>query len=170
MPAHGPAQPSQADTGPTLALGVARSFDDVRRIVAEHCERIGMTRGELDAEAGLADGHAGKLLARRARKRLGPVSLGRVIAAAGLVLIVALDPDAPPRASTAATKPRPLHWRHRRDSAWGKRMAALRALKLSAPRRIEIGRMGAQARWQRKKPKPAVASSGTATTRQLSMF
>src|ERR1700722_12997759 len=90
-------KPAQAIAVTPPPLGVAHSFDDVRRFVADHCDRVGMSRMELDGEAGLTDGHSAKLLARRARKRLGPVSLGRVLAAAGLVLIVAIDPDAPPR-------------------------------------------------------------------------
>lgn len=152
------AEPAQAIAGTPPPLGVARSFDDVRRFVADHCERIAMSRAELDFEAGLTDGHSAKLLARRARKRLGPVSLGRVLAAAGLVLIVAVDPDAPPRdfdVSTAESKrqryDRTKHWRRdRSSSAWGRRMVAMRNVKLSATRRSEIARNAAKVRHQRR--------------------
>ena len=85
------------DSGPGATprpIGTAQSYDDVRRIVAEHCASLGMSRTELDIEAGIADGNAAKALARRARKRLGWVTLGRVMAAVGLVLQVAIDPSA----------------------------------------------------------------------------
>jgi hypothetical protein len=142
---------SQALLDTATPIAVVRSYDHLRHAIADWCEQIHMSRAELDADAGLADGHAAKLLARRARRRLGPVSLGRVLAAAGLVLIVARDPDTPQRnASTVASKPRALHWRSRRGSAWGKRMAALRALKLPAPRRSEIARNAALARHRRR--------------------
>jgi hypothetical protein len=145
-----PSEPAQGAADAPQPIGIVRSYDDLRRIVAEHCDRLGMTRAELDIEAGIADGHAAKLLARRARKKLGMVTLGRVMAAVGLVLQVAIDPDAqaPPQARPAHT-PR-SHWRDQRGSAWGKRLAARRALALSAEQRSEIARKAARARWQRR--------------------
>jgi hypothetical protein len=139
-------------------IATVHSYDDLRRIVAEHCARLGMTRAELDVAAGIADGHAAKLLARRATKKLGIVTLGRIMAAVGLVLQVAIDPEAQasPQAGSART-PR-SHWRHQRGSAWGKRFAARRALKLSPERRSEIARNAALARWQRR---PAPADTAT---------
>jgi hypothetical protein len=127
-----------------------RSYDELRRTVADWCRQISMSREELDAEAGLTSGHAGKLLSARASKKFGMVTLGRVMAAAGLVLIVAIDPDAPPRdahaSGNASDKSRAngsvtRHWR--------KRMAALRTLKQSAAERSASARKAAQARWQR---------------------
>jgi hypothetical protein len=170
MITNGPAQPIKGATAAPQPIATVRSYEDLRRVVAEHCEQIGMTRAELDVEAGIADGHAAKLLARRARKKLGFVTLGRVMAAVGLVLLVAIDLDS--QSSPQACPPRPprQHWRDQRGSAWGKRMAARRALALSDERRSEIGRIAARARWQRKKSKPASTASSNNTTRQLSMF
>src|SRR5579862_1837204 len=111
-------------------IALARSYADLRRIIADWCAQTGMTRAELDAEAGLADGHAGKLLSDKASRRLGAVTFGRVLAAAGLVLIVAVDPDAPPRPAKPdkAGGSQAKHWRRQRGSGWGRRMAAMRAL------------------------------------------
>jgi Stress-induced bacterial acidophilic repeat motif len=156
MTASAPQELAQAADVAPRPIALARSYSDVHRAIADHCERIAMTRAELDAEAGIADGNAAKALARRARKRLGWVTLGRVLAAAGLVLIVAIDPDAPVRdvvASQSASRvrySRAKHWRNVKGSAWGRRMAALRALKLSPERRREIARKGGQARHQRR--------------------
>lgn len=129
-------------------IAIVRSLDGLRHAIADWCEQIHMTRAQLDAEAGLADGHSSKLLARRARKRLGPVSLGRVLEAAGLLLILARDPDTPQRASIAASTPRPRGQQRGLGSARAKRMAALRALKLTGQRRTEIARHAAQVRHQ----------------------
>jgi hypothetical protein len=135
-------------------IAVARSYDDLRRAVADWCREIGMTREELDNEAGLTSGHSGKLLSARAVNRFGIVSLGRVLAACGLVIVVAIDPDAPPRPAHASgnvngsvTK----HWRKHRGTAWGRRMAALRALKQTPAQRSASARKAALARWQRAK-------------------
>jgi hypothetical protein len=149
-------EPARALSAAPRPIALARSYSDVQRAIADYCERTGMTRVELDAEAGIADGNSSKALARRARKRLGWVTLGRILAAAGLVLIVAVDPEAPQRdfdASNSASRlrySRSKHWRRNRGSSWGRRMAALRALKLSANRRSEIARIAAQARHQRR--------------------
>jgi hypothetical protein len=163
MTARSPHESAHApDTAPQ-PIAIVRSYDDLRRVVADWCESIHLTRAELDVEAGLADGHASKLLGRRARRKLSIVSLGRIMAAAGLVLIVARDNEAPPRKSTASTyasTTRQNHWRRNRGTAWGRRMAALRALKLAPEQRSEIARHAANTRHQRrqvedKSPAPA---------------
>jgi hypothetical protein len=147
-----------AHTSPVAPRPIAtvRSYDDLRRAVADYCDRIAMSRMELDAEAGLTDGHAAKLLSARARKKLGIVTLGRVMAAAGLVLIVAIDPDAPYRdldVSNIESKrqryDRAKHWRNIKGSAWGRRLVAMRNVKLSPEQRSEIARNAARARWSR---------------------
>jgi hypothetical protein len=127
-----------------------------------------MTRAELDAEAGLADGHAGKLLSDRPRKKLGIVTLGRVMAATGLVLIVADDPDAQaPSQASPTSKSRSTHWRTNKGTSWGRRMAARRALKLTTEQRSSIARKAAQARWQRQQT-AAVSQADDASGQQKS--
>ncbi len=108
-----------------------------RQALAAWCEQIGMTRLELDERAGLAGGHSGKLLADRAVKKFGNVSMRWVLAALGLRLVLEVDPeaklpgDAPGNASVGKP-PRP-HWRHWqdvKDTTWARRMNGFRALKL----------------------------------------
>jgi hypothetical protein len=152
MTARGPHESTHAAPSAVQPIAIVRSYDDLRRVVADWCESIHLTRAELDVEAGLADGHASKLLGRRARRKLGIVSLGRIMAAAGLVLIVARDHEAPLRKSTASTyasTTRQNQWRRNRGTAWGRRMAALRALKLAPEQRSEIARKAALARHRR---------------------
>jgi hypothetical protein len=147
MTSSGPQRPAEASIAASRVLATVRSYEDLRLAVAEHCSSLGMTRAELDAEAGIADGNSAKALACRARKRLGWVTLGRVLAATGLVLLVAIDPDAQAAPQARPARSPRSHWRHKQGSAWGKRMAARRALKLSAQQRSAIGRKAALARW-----------------------
>ena len=163
-----------APNGAANHLGVARSFADIGRIIADYCEQIGMSRNTLDTEAFIGSGHAAKALARRARKRLGWTTLGRVLGALGLYLIVARDPAAQIPASNIVSRngnSRDHHWRNVKGSAWGKRMAAMRVLKLTGTRRTEIARHAAQVRHQGSQTKPAPASPlERHGPRQLSMF
>jgi hypothetical protein len=151
MAANHPAETANAPAGTPQPIAIARSYDDLRRAVADWCRQIGMTREELDAEADLTSGHASKLFSENAIKRLGIVSMGRVLAATGLVLIVAVDPDAPRRPAQASGTPNgsvTKHWRKTRGAAWGRRMAALRALKMTPHQRTASARTAALARWQ----------------------
>ncbi len=143
---------------PADVLGAARSFADISRIVADHCEQIGMSRAALDAEAFIGSGHAAKALAKRARKKLGWTTLGRVMEAVGVLIYVVRDPAAQIPASTVASRnnnSRDHHWRNVKGTAWGRRMAAMRALKLPAERRAEIARHAAQVRHQGARSAPA---------------
>lgn len=129
-------------------LAVIHSYADLLRAVAAQSDARGMTHARLDSEAGLSDGHAGKLLSSRPAKRVGWVSLGRVMAALGLVLILVEECEAPPEnASTDPSTPKPLHWRRRKGSAWGRRLAALRALSQTPEQRSASARKAALVRW-----------------------
>jgi hypothetical protein len=160
-------EPAEAPAAAPQPIATVRSYDDLRRAVADWCRQIGMTREELDDEAGLTSGHASKLLSERKIKRLGIVTLGRVMAATGLVLIVATDPEAPPRTAPvhapnegrgrsfgAKNGSNTKHWRKTRGAAWGRRMAALRTLKMTPRQRTTSARKAAQARWQRRGTAP----------------
>jgi hypothetical protein len=162
MTSSGPQESAHAAPVMPQPIRIVRSYDDLRRAVADWCRQIGMTREELDTEAGLTDGHSGKLLSARAVSKFGNVTLGRVLAACGLVIVVAIDPDAPPRPPIehAVAKGRSFgarngaitqHWRSQRGTGWGRRMAALRALKLSAQQRRDSARKAAEARWHRRR-------------------
>jgi hypothetical protein len=148
MTSTGPYESAQASAGTPQPIATVRTYDDLRRAVADWCRQIGMTREELDTEAGLTDGHSGKLLSARAVSKFGNVTLGRVLAACGLVIVVAIDPDAPPRPAHATNNGSVTqHWRKTRGTAWGRRMAALRALKQTPAQRSASARKAALARW-----------------------
>ena len=145
-------------------VATVRNYDQLRVAISTWCQQQGITRAELDADAGLADGHSGKLLAPRAVKKFGNATLHRVLAATGLVLLLATDAEAAAQitsidsgqsnASDGASE-RATHWRSKKGNAWGRRMAARRALILSREERTASARKAAQARWaSRKEPPP----------------
>jgi hypothetical protein len=147
------------DRRPRL-LAVVRHYNDLPRGLSARCAELGMTRIELDRRAGLADGHAGKLLAPWPSKRFGMTTLHLSLAATRTALILVEDDAAlaeieqllAVQASSQAPA-RPPHWREHNSKrrAWASRMAALRAIKLSPARRSEIASKAARARWEKRK-------------------
>jgi hypothetical protein len=149
---------------------VCRTYDDLRRAVAAICSEQGITRQQLDAEAGLADGHSAKLLsprAMRAVKRFGFVSLGRILDALELEIVLRRRADAVSRdlpenhthENTSEQKPAKQDWRRNRGSAWGKRMAAIRALSMTAEQRSASARKAIRARWNKRNEQIQVAAA-----------
>jgi hypothetical protein len=143
-------------------LAIVRSYDDLRQALRARSGELKITSAELERRAGLADGHAATLLARRGRKRLGRTSWELTLAALGIVLIAVEDSEAVAEierliCSQASSQASPApHWRdrNRKRHAWARRMAALRAIKVPAERRSEIARAAAQARWHKKQLGP----------------
>jgi hypothetical protein len=173
MTRNGPAQPAQAGAEPQPSGVPLRTYDDVCRAVADHCEQIGMSRAELDFEAGLTDGHSSKLLSRIPRKRMTWKTLRKILAATGSALQLVKDPNAVPRdldASNIESKrqryDRTKHWRNVKGPAWGRRLNAKRNRKLTAEQRSEIARNAANARHQRRQP----SSASSPTAAQSALF
>jgi len=126
MTAAGLPKPASTAATEPRPIAVVRSYSDLREAISAWCASIHMTRAELDADAGLTDGHSGKLLSRREIKKFGNVTLGRVLAAVGLVLILAQEQETPSHASSHASQPPPppQHWRTSKGSSWGRRMGS----------------------------------------------
>jgi hypothetical protein len=177
MTRNGPAQPTQAGAESQPRAVPLRTYDDVCRAVADHCEQIGMSRAELDFEAGLTDGHSSKLLSRIPRKCMTWNTLRKILAATGSALQLVTDPNAPTRdlgreqiESKQQRYDRAKHWRNVKGPAWGRRLNAKRNRKLTAEQRSEIARNAALVRHRRRQLKPAPAPSGSSATPQFSMF
>jgi hypothetical protein len=77
----------------SAVLKIISTYDDLVEGVRERCDEMSMTRAELDHQAGLADGHAGKLLCPAHLKRFGIRSLGFVLGGIGCKLALIDDPD-----------------------------------------------------------------------------
>jgi hypothetical protein len=68
------------------------TYDELVDAVRDRCDEMSMTRAELDHQAGLADGHAGKLLCPAHLKRFGMRSLELVLGGIGCKLALIEDP------------------------------------------------------------------------------
>jgi hypothetical protein len=89
------------------AVPFARVVFDYQALVDACSARamdLQISRAEIDRVAGLADGHAGKLLSGRPVKTLGMRSLGDILATLGLIIMVVEDPAAAAR-TLAIRKP-----------------------------------------------------------------
>jgi hypothetical protein len=75
-------------------LAAARMISDYTEFVEairDRADELGMTRLELDHQAGIQSGYSGKLLSRNHIKGFGKLSLGPVLGALGLRLVLMED-------------------------------------------------------------------------------
>lgn len=142
-------------------IAVCRDYAALIDALVRCCTGQGISRAELDAAAGLPDGLASKLLSPRKRggrriRGFGRKTLGPVLEVLDAEIVLrrreAPATDLPANhASEDASERKPARqdWRRNRGPSWGKRMAALRALLLTAEERSASARTAAHARWQR---------------------
>jgi hypothetical protein len=81
----------------TAAQPFCRQVNDYSGLVnacRDRSEQLELSRLELDAQAGLCDGHSDKILRPRAEKRFGITSLGAILQTLGLILVIVEDPAA----------------------------------------------------------------------------
>ena len=142
-------------------IAVVRDYGQLVDALVRCCAGEGITREELESQAGLPDGLAAKLLIPRKSGRprtlrgFGRKTFGAVLDVLGIELIVQFRhgttvndfraEDANGNASER--KPARQDWRRNRGSAWGKRYAALRMLRTTPEQRSASARKAAQARW-----------------------
>jgi hypothetical protein len=74
-------------------LATLASEDDLRRALRAYVDELDVPRLELDRVAGLARAHASRLLSLSPSKHFGSTSFWALAGAAGLKLILAVDPD-----------------------------------------------------------------------------
>lgn len=143
-------------------LAVIRDYDGLHALLRTRSGELGLTRERMDERVGLAAGYSSKLLGRKPKKRLGPLTFGPVLAAFGLALIVVADDEALAlieqrlRASDHApdNKPCRYDWRGKKGKGWARRMNGLRRLKLTAEQRSASASRAARARWQKQRLGP----------------
>jgi hypothetical protein len=140
------------------------SMADIREALRARFDTLELARITIDAAAGLADGHASKLLAEPPIRRFSDVTLWPVLQVAGLRLALVEDPETAARA--AKLKKRVQH-KVRYQAAGTARMIAasrptvLRELgakggkarmeKLTSAGRRRLAKLAARARWAKRK-------------------
>ena len=147
---------------PPQIIASVSSMADIRDALRARFEALEISRATIDEAAGLADGHASKLLA--GLKNFGTVTLFPVLETAGLRLALVEDADATARAQ-ALPKRTSQQVRHRVSTHLMEacRTAVLHELtskagkarmtKMTAAARKRIAKLAAKARWARPKQK-----------------
>lgn len=148
-------------------IAVVRNYQEFMDALRARADELGMTRLDIDDRAGLQDGYASKLLAPVPIKSVGPVSLGPVLGAMGLMIVVVEDAEALARIRVNSKKRRDAHdpmltpkSKKRRgywngDKEWGSIMHARSVLKTPPWRRRQIARKAARIRWAKQKQEDA---------------
>jgi hypothetical protein len=78
---------------PLRILATLGSEDDLRQALRAYVDELDVPRLELDRVAGLARAHTGRLLSLSPSKHFGSTSFWALAGAAGLKLILAVDPE-----------------------------------------------------------------------------
>lgn len=161
-------------------IGTARDYDELHALLRARVDELGVTFEGVDAVAGLPQRYTAKLLAPIPMKAIGKTSMGPLLGALGLKLIVAVDDEMLARIEARLTKRarKPsdagstvlAHRRRkrRRYSAFkaspdfAKVVRAKQYLAQSETKRKRIARTAAKARWS----KPRVVEITNSTARK----
>ncbi len=149
-------------------LAVVVDYDGLQRAMRARVDELGISHATLDEIAGTPDRYVGKMLADPPSKNIGITTMGYLLQALGLKLIVAEDVEQMAKLatrmvrrdarqvrkpSTAEHKNIVLIFTRRHMRKLGKLSAAARMLKLKPSRRRAIARKAARARWAGNRPK-----------------
>ena len=91
--ADAPAGQDSVNVPEFRVLATLGSEDDLRRALRAYVDELDVPRLELDRVAGLARAHTGRLLSLSPSKHFGSTSFWALAGAAGLKLILAVDPE-----------------------------------------------------------------------------
>jgi hypothetical protein len=86
------------------ALAVVHDYTELRSALRQRAEALDISWIEIDRISGISSGYSGAVLSETARKRIGLVNLGPILAALGLQLLVVENPDAMARYTVRAEK------------------------------------------------------------------
>lgn len=163
-------------------IATVSNYDELIAALRARADELGVTRETLDAVSGMQTGYCSKLLAPVPIRALGPTSLGPMLGALGLAILVVEDAEALGKISKRierstkkrsnagqkmlATKRRRKH-RFPRGPEFAHIMRSRQLLTQSKAKRSRIAKTAAKARWR--KPKVTeikVPKSSTRPTHQ----
>ena len=78
---------------PARTIAICRDYALLHAVLRARANQLALSRETLDEVAGLPAGYTGKLLGAAKVRRFGPISLGPLLGALGLVLVVREDPE-----------------------------------------------------------------------------
>lgn len=143
-------------------LATIRTYDELNAALRKRADELNVSRETIDAVSGLQNGYAAKLLAPVPIRTLSRVSLGAMLGALGLKLLVVEDLETVRRLENRLVKRKRRHHangkmptakspKRREECAstdWGRLMRARGLMIQSSARRREIAKIAAQARWR----------------------
>lgn len=143
-------------------LAIVTDYPGLHAALRARAEQLGVSRETLDDLAGLTNGHTAKLLSPQPFKVLGPMSMGALLGALGLKLVVIEDAEQiarikkhtryAPRFEGAVRAMRRIAgapWLFTRSSA--RKASIKRWANCSPAKRSSAARRAALARWARTK-------------------
>jgi hypothetical protein len=149
-------------------IALVRNYDGLVEALRKRADELQVSRLQIDAMSGLPDGYAAKILAPVQVRALGRISLGPMLQAMGLALLVVEDVETLDRLNRRLVKLQkrrhaddsmPTIKRHKRrgfwrSSEWGRIMRSRAFANQSAPQRSRLARHASRCRWA----KPAVCA------------
>jgi hypothetical protein len=147
-------------------IAVVNDYAGFMAALRTRADELDVSRETLDAVSGLQNGYCAKLLAPVPIRAIGPTSLGPLLQALGLAIIVVEDLGAFEKIEARLRKRRRKDDAHaavltlkrhkprgvwKGDKAWGKVMTARRLLTLTPARRSRIAKQAARAMWKKRK-------------------
>lgn len=160
------------------APAIVRSVDDVLRLVNERAEMLGLRREDIDNRAGLASGHAGKMLSVPPQKRPTLSTVFLLVGAVGCGVALVEDESALRAAKREAknrkiNRAKALQWRnskalsmmHELAKQRGKMGGNAAAANMTPAQRSRRAKRAAKARWRKPRIReiPAPTSAETPT-------
>jgi hypothetical protein len=116
-------------------LATVRTYDELNAALRARADALDISRETIDAISGLQNGYAGKLLAPIPIRTLSRVSLGAMLGALGLKLIVVEDVETLQKIEKRLAK------RRRHDNAGSAMLATKRRKRRAFPRGNEHARL-----------------------------
>ena len=160
-------------------LHFIRTYDDLHQALRARSASLKVARETLDEIAGLGNCYVNKLIGPTPIKQLGKISLGALLGAMGVMLVLVEDPDALARVGKRLKKARnaklgkntdgtvPTRKRRKRkpywtgNSDWGRWMRKRAIAKQSAITRSKLARHAVNARWARLRALKRLAHNGS---------
>jgi len=111
--------PAVANPHPPVVGRAIASYEDVISVFRDRCDELEVSRNEIDHLSGLATGYASVLLSKSTtpRKIFGPLSLGRILDALGLRLLVIENSELTARTLRRRTRRVSTHAHYRPEFA-----------------------------------------------------
>lgn len=144
-----------------------QGYDGLHALFRARSEALAIVRNDLDALSGLADGYVAKLLSPVQMKSIGRLSLGPLMSALAVKLVMVEDVEmlarierkigrqirmGPPRAKQLGERPQakrkqyPQRYLRKGNSDWGRMMRARQLLTQSPGQRKRIARIARRSR------------------------